>query len=84
MKTDEIKHIPSSKNVDDEILNDILKYFKWNWGADSDKVKAKVEEGWVTLEGGLNWSFLKEVTEKSVRNMRGVKGVTNNITIPIN
>ena len=69
-----------SKN-DNEILNDILSYFKWTWRDSSDKLKAFVKDGWVTLEGWLQWNFLKEITEKSIRNIKGVKGVTNHISI---
>ncbi len=64
-----------------EIAIDILNSFKWNWEIPNDKVSVKVEDGWVTLEGEVQWNFQKEAAKNSVKNIVGVKGVTNVITI---
>jgi len=66
---------------DTEIANKILSAFNWNWEVPNDKVKVKVENGWVTLEGALEWNYQKEAAKNAVRNLVGVKGVTNNITV---
>ena len=49
--------------------------------ASKENIKVKVEDGWVTLEGELNWNYQKDVAKKSINNLIGVKGVSNNITI---
>jgi osmotically-inducible protein OsmY len=41
----------------------------------------KVEEGWVTLEGTVEWYYQKEEAEESVRNLTGVRGVSNLIAV---
>jgi osmotically-inducible protein OsmY len=41
----------------------------------------KVEKGWVTLEGELNWNYQKLAAKDLVKNLLGVTGVSNNITI---
>ncbi len=69
-----------SKN-DTEIANEVLNAWKWNWEVPNDKIKVKVESGWVTLEGELNWNYQKEAARKAVQNLTGVKGVSNNIVI---
>lgn len=66
---------------DNEIATEILNTFKWNWSVPSDKVQVKVEQGWVTLEGNLNWNYQKEAAKKSIYHLTGVKGVINNIQI---
>ena len=66
---------------DTEIANEILTAWKWNWRVPKDRVKVKVEEGWVTLDGELVWNYQKEAAKDSVVMLAGVKGVTNNITI---
>jgi len=71
---------PDEKN-DKEIATEVLSYFKWNWGGSSDKVKAKVENGLVTLEGNLQWDFLKDTVGKTVKKLVGVKSISNNITV---
>jgi len=47
----------------------------------SDKVKVKVEAGWVTLTGELSWNYQKEAAKDAIESLMGVTGVTNNITI---
>jgi len=47
----------------------------------SDSIKAVVSQGWVTLEGTVEWYYQKEAAERAVRYLRGVKGVTNKIVV---
>ena len=78
----EIKFANNSFTKDDnEIATEVVNAFKWNIEVPSDKVKVKVEKGWVTLEGELEWNFQKEAAKNTVRDLLGVAGVTNNITI---
>jgi osmotically-inducible protein OsmY len=46
-----------------------------------DKVKAIVEDGWITLEGGLEWHYRRERAEAAVQGLRGVRVVTNNVEV---
>jgi osmotically-inducible protein OsmY len=64
-----------------EIANEVLSALKSNWSVPKDKVKVKVEDGWVTLEGELPWNYQKEAAKSAVNYLTGVKGVTNNIKI---
>ncbi len=70
-----------AKKDDNEIATEILHALKWNWRVPKDKVKVKVEKGFVTLGGELEWNYQKEAAEDAVRNLLGVTGVSNNITI---
>jgi osmotically-inducible protein OsmY len=47
----------------------------------SDRIKVKVDKGWVTLTGEVNWDFERRAAERAVRNVRGVRGVSNLINI---
>jgi osmotically-inducible protein OsmY len=44
-------------------------------------VTAKVEDGWITLEGPVTWNYQREGAERAVRHLTGVVGVFNSITI---
>lgn len=44
-------------------------------------VRIRVEQGWVRLEGELAWAFERERAQTVVAHLRGVKGVTNLITL---
>jgi|SRR5579871_1954532 len=46
-----------------------------------DRVRLGVSEGWVTLEGAVDWQFQKTAAEDTVKNLAGVRGVTNLIEV---
>ncbi|MCC6371756.1 MAG: BON domain-containing protein [Bacteroidia bacterium] len=71
----------SSKKTDNEIATEVLSALKWNWEVPNDKVKVKVEKGWVTLDGELKWNFQKEAAKSAIKNLMGVIGVSNDIKI---
>jgi len=71
----------AAKKDDNEIAKEILNAFRWNWEVPNDGVKVKVEDGWVTLEGELQWNYQKEAARSAIKNLMGVLGVTNNIKI---
>lgn len=77
----EIKLESWGKKDDSEIANEVLKALKWNWQVVNDKIKVQVENGWITLEGELEWNYQRLAAKQAVKNLVGVKGVTNNITI---
>jgi osmotically-inducible protein OsmY len=45
------------------------------------KVHARVENGWVTLDGEVDWGFQRHEVERMVRQVRGVTGVTDSIVV---
>ena len=70
-----------AKTSDGDIATEVLNAFKWNWRIPNDKVKVKVESGWVTLEGELEYGYQSEAAKDAVKNLLGVASVVNNITI---
>ena len=77
----EIKFCNTCQTSDNEIAAEVVNAFKWNWEIPGDKVKVKVESGWVSLDGNLKWNYQREAAKKAVSKLNGVKGVTNNIKI---
>jgi osmotically-inducible protein OsmY len=77
----EIKYHGLGKIDDTEIVFDILHALSGNWAVPKDKVKVRVEEGWVTLEGEVAWNYQREAAKKAINNIMGVKFVSNRITI---
>jgi len=78
----EIKFSDSwAKKDDNQIATGIVNALKWNWQVPVDKVKVKVEKGWVTLEGELQWNYQREAANNAVKNVLDIKGISNNITI---
>lgn len=46
-----------------------------------DTIKVAVEKGWVTLRGQIEWYYQKMEAEHKVRDIIGVKGVSNQIEV---
>ena len=46
-----------------------------------ERIKVVVEDGWVTLEGEVEWRYQREDAEKAVTGLRGVKGISNQIQV---
>ena len=74
--------IPTAfERTDTEIAQAALSTLKWNTVVPTERVTVAVANGWVTLTGTLNWQYQKEAAATAVRNLTGVKGVVNNITV---
>ena len=71
---------PGSLN-DQEIAQAILDTFKWHWDIPDSKIRVKVENGLVTLEGEVNWNYEKEAARKTVSRLIGVRAIKNDITV---
>lgn len=77
----EVKYASDSVKNDTEIAQAILKALKWNSAITEDKIKVKVENGVVTLDGQLEWEFQRGVVVSEIESLLGVKRIINNISI---
>jgi len=77
----EVKLPSTSSRPDPDIARAALDALSWNISVPQDRIKVKVEKGWVTLEGDVDWYYQKEAAERAVRYLTGVKGVSNLITM---
>jgi osmotically-inducible protein OsmY len=77
----EVRPAGAYSTADDEIARRILEALRWNTGIPSEAVKVKVQKGWVTLTGSVEWNYQREAASRAIKSMRGVTGVSNSITI---
>jgi osmotically-inducible protein OsmY len=70
-----------NRKSDTEIATAVINAWKWNWEVPGDKIQVKVEDGWVNLEGELEWNFQRDAAVKTIRNLVGLVGVSNRIKI---
>jgi len=77
----EIKFSSTWKKDDTEIATEILNALKWDWEIPSDDIIVKVENGWVRLDGEVQWNYQREAAKKVVKQLSGVLGVTNDIKL---
>jgi osmotically-inducible protein OsmY len=74
--------VPSSDKVaDPEIARDAVAAIRAQLPYVADRIQVIANEGWVTLEGELEWNFERARAEAAVRHLKGVKWVRNQIHI---
>jgi len=66
---------------DSDIARAIAHVLENNVQLPGGKVHARVEGGWVTLDGEVEWGFQRHEVERMVRQVRGVIGVTDTIAV---
>ncbi|MGV8950558.1 MAG: BON domain-containing protein [Cypionkella sp.] len=77
----EVKLPGHVKKGDEAIAAAALERFSWSNSVPHDALKVKVEKGWVTLTGEVNWHFEKDAAVREIRDLAGVIGVSDQITI---
>ena len=66
---------------DTEIAHQAANALAWDVEVPREKVKVRVENGWLTLDGEVDWQYQRASATRAVRNLAGVKGVSNMITL---
>ena len=65
---------------DTDIAQAAVTALTWNAIIPQNRVTVTVSDGWLTLTDTLDWQYQKEAAARAVRDLVGVKGVTNSIT----
>jgi osmotically-inducible protein OsmY len=79
----EVRYPSDKKTSDDEIAKRALNILLWNAVVPRDRIQVKVQKGWVTLTGEVEWQYQRTAAENEIRRLSGVAGVINEITIKV-
>ncbi len=66
---------------DPDIVRDAVSALKSELPYSSENIQVIAKDGKITLEGAVEWNYARERAESAVKRIRGVKGVTNSITL---
>jgi osmotically-inducible protein OsmY len=77
----EVKLSNWGKHSDSEVADAIRNALRWNSAINEDQIEIMVDNGWVTLDGAVDYAFQKRYAQSYIEDLVGVAGVTNNITI---
>ena len=70
-----------NRRSDPEIARDAVAAIHADLPYSSEHIRVIVRDGWITLEGQVEWNYSRERAEQAVRRVRGTKGVTNLIQL---
>jgi osmotically-inducible protein OsmY len=72
---------PLFKKTDADIASAALDALQARVDVPDEKIKLTVKDGWITLQGDVDWYYQKNAAEFAVKYLSGVKGVTDNIKV---
>jgi osmotically-inducible protein OsmY len=67
--------------TDAEIASNAMQAMNSNVSVPEDRIKITVRDGWLTLEGTVDWRHQKQIAEEAVRFLGGVRGISNEIEV---
>src|SRR5690348_3949147 len=77
----EVRMPAVDERPDPDIARDAVAAIKSQLPISSENIKVIVKNGWVTLEGEVEWQYQRQTAENAVRRIKGVKGVSNTILL---
>lgn len=69
------------KRNDVDLAKYALDALRWNANLPENSVLVKVEAGWITLTGTVDWQYQREAARLAVATLAGVRGVSNDIVL---
>ncbi|HTQ69076.1 MAG TPA: BON domain-containing protein [Solirubrobacteraceae bacterium] len=77
----QVRLLDEWQREDAEIRGIALQILMWDVEVPKDSVDVKVEEGWVTLKGDVEYQFQSDAAYEDVSSLYGVYGITNEIKV---
>ena len=79
---DLVVKLPKKKErTDTDIAKAAVRAIRWHTELPQDTISVKVRDGWVTLEGTVDWNYQRERAADVVRPLTGLRGLTNTLTV---
>jgi osmotically-inducible protein OsmY len=70
-----------NERTDADIAWAAVNILTWNVFVPHDRITVTVRNGWITLDGTVEWHYQRVAAEHAVHSLLGVRGVTNTITV---
>jgi len=77
----DVKLASGHQRSDTEIAAAAESALAWHAQVPAEHIQVRVEKGWVTLKGQVDWHYQRLKAERAVRSLTGVVGVSNSITL---
>jgi osmotically-inducible protein OsmY len=77
----EVKFPDGVQRSNEDIAQEAVSFIKSNEFVPHDAISIKVEDGWLTLEGEVEYKHQREEADQSIHYITGLKGINNNIRL---
>jgi osmotically-inducible protein OsmY len=77
-----VVRVPNHKQTaDDEIARRVADILNWDSVVPANAIRITVHDGWVNLEGEVDWQYQRAAAQNEVAKLSGLVGLINNITV---
>jgi len=77
----DVRLSPQHQRSDTDIATSAELALKWHASVPAEAVRLTVDHGWVTLQGEVDWEFQRRSIENTIRPLKGVVGISNEIKL---
>jgi osmotically-inducible protein OsmY len=77
----EVRLPSSAERTDADIAAAAVRALQWDALLVPETIDVTVSKGWITLKGTVDWQYKQHEAERVVRNLAGVRGVSNMTTV---
>ncbi|MET3107038.1 osmotically-inducible protein OsmY [Oxalobacteraceae bacterium GrIS 2.11] len=77
----ELKLPNSAKRGDLDLAESALEVLKLNVLVPAGKILVTVDNGWISLDGVVDWQYQRTAAEDAIKYLTGVRGISNNVTV---
>lgn len=77
----DVKLASDTRITDEDIAKNCVSALRAHSSVPDNKLKLVVNNGWVTIEGTVDWQYQKTAAENAMRYLIGVCGITNNVML---
>jgi len=77
----QVRLLDEARREDADIRGIALQILMWDIEVPSESVDVKVDHGWITLKGTVDYQFQSDAAYEDVASLYGVYGITNEIKV---
>ena len=77
----EVHYLGQATTDDEAISVKAANILSWDTMLPSGRIAVKVEHGWVSLTGEVDWQYQRVLAEQDMHRLNGVKGISNQIEL---
>ena len=77
----DVRPLSGNARSDTDIAVAAKQALSWNVSVPEGHVQTKVEKGWISLTGEVEWDYQRRAAERAVHDLVGVVGVTNLVKV---
>lgn len=71
----------ASQRTDEDLARAAANALAWNAAVPDESIAIRVQDGWVTLTGEVDWQYQKAAAEGAVRALVGVRGLISDLVV---